>query len=117
VRFYLGNDVDARCRRTLEAAGHSSWTAAQAGRADATDDEQTVYAHEHGAVLITHDREFTERRKRNTIGRHVRLCCEQPDGPDLLAISLDEIAQVLERLPHVVIELHPRGYSIYAAWT
>ena len=116
MRFYLDNDVDARCRRKLEAAGHDCWTAAEAGRADAPDDDQTVYAHQHGAVLITHDREFTERRKRNTIGRHVRLCCEQPDGPNLLAMWLDDVIPVLEHRSHVVVELHPNGFSAHTAW-
>lgn len=116
MRFYLDNDVDARCRRTIEAAGHESWTAAQAGRADTPDDDQTIYANEHDAVLLTHDREFTERRKRNTIGRHVRLCCEQPDGPELLATWLDEVSPVLERRPHVVIELYAQSYSVHVAW-
>lgn len=84
MRFYLDNDVDARCRRTIEAAGHESWTAAQAGRADAPDDDQTIYANEHDAVLITDDREFTERRKRNTIGRHVRRAASSRTGPTCL---------------------------------
>lgn len=116
MRFYLDNDVDARCRRTLEDAGHFVWTAAQAGRADALDDDQTIYANEHRAVLVTHDREFTERRKRNTIGRHVRLCCEQPDGPHLLATWLDDITPVLDHRSDVVVELHPNTYSVHASW-
>ncbi len=116
MRFYLDNDVDARCRRTIEAAGHECWTAAQAGRADAPDDDQTIYANEHDAVLVTHDREFTDRRKRNTIGRHIRLCCEQPDGPGVLATWLDDVSPVLERRTHVVIELYAEGYSVHVAW-
>jgi hypothetical protein len=67
-------------------------------------------------VLITHDREFTERRKRHTIGRHVRLCCEQPDGPEVLATWLDDVRPVLKHRPHVVIELRANGYTVHAAW-
>jgi hypothetical protein len=116
VRFYLDNDVDARCRRTLEQAGHVCWTAVQAGRADAPDDDQTIYATERDAVLITHDRQFTERRKRNTIGRHVRLCCEQPDGPEVLGRWLDDVTPVLEHRAHVVVEVRANGYSVQASW-
>lgn len=116
MRFYLDNDVDARCRRPLEAAGHDCWTAAQAARPDAPDDDQTVYANNRGAVLVTHDREFTERRKRNTVGRHVRLCCEQPDGPEVLARWLDDITPILGHRPNVVVELATHGYSVHIAW-
>jgi predicted nuclease of predicted toxin-antitoxin system len=54
VRFYLDHDVDARCRRVLSPP-HDCWTASEAGRALAEDDEQSVYASDQDAVVITHD--------------------------------------------------------------
>lgn len=116
MRFYLDNDVDARCRRPLEAVGHHAWTAAQAGRPDAPDDDQTIYATGRGAVLVTHDREFTERRKRNTIGGHLRLCCEQPDGPEILGRWLDDLVPILEHRANVVVEVQAVGYAVYVDW-
>jgi predicted nuclease of predicted toxin-antitoxin system len=115
VKFYLDNDVDARCRRVLSPP-HDCWTAAQAGRAFAADDDQTVYADDAGAVIITHDREFTERRKRNTAGRHIRLCCEQPDGPHVLQRWLPDILAILDRRRYVVIELRQDSYQVFADW-
>jgi hypothetical protein len=48
------------------------------------------------AVLVTHDREFTRRRMQNTIGRHVRLDCEQPDAVALIGVHLGELVAALE---------------------
>lgn len=84
LKFYLDNDVDVSCAAVVRAAGHTCWTASQAGAQSDDDDEQTVYATDKGAVLITHDAEFTNRRKRQPFGHHVRLVCHQLDGPDLL---------------------------------
>lgn len=81
-----------------------------------TDDDQMVYAMNHAAVLITHDKEFTRRRKRFTIGQHVRLCCEQPDGPNLLRTHIDELVPMLLALPHVVIEVAPHGCDLTIGW-
>jgi hypothetical protein len=36
-----------------------------AGLSEADDDTLTMYAHEHRAVLVTHDDEFSRRRRRN----------------------------------------------------
>lgn len=116
MRLYLDNDVDARCRPVIEEQGHECWTAAQAGRSDAPDDDQTVYAHEMNAVVVTHDREFTERRKRNSIWKHIRLSCDQPDGPDVLRRWLGQVVPILDHLDNVVIEIRPDGFSVYSAW-
>ena len=105
MRFYLDNDVDARCRRVLTQAGHDCWTAAEAGLANAEDDAQAVYAQDHHAVLVTHDRRFTNRQKRRTVGHHVYLGCEQPDGPALLARWLDYVIRNVAPFDDCVIEL------------
>lgn len=116
MRFVLDHDVDVACRRMLNDAGHDAWTVGEAGRALAKDDDQTVYAGEMGAVLITHDREFTTRRKRNAHGRHVRLVCPEPDGPDVLALHLDDVLPILERHENVTVEIKPRGFESFFAW-
>lgn len=117
MRFYLDNDVSvAVCRDLLTPAGHECWGAASAGRMFATDDEQTVYADDHDAVIITHDREFTARRKKNSIGRHVCLCCEQPDAVEVLAEHLDLVVTVLAARPHVVVEVRRTGFDATTGW-
>lgn len=117
MKFYLDHDVDARCRAVLIAAGHVCWSTTQAGREDSEDDDQTIYAQEHRAVIITHDSEFTERRKRNVIWKHIRLHCEQPDGPDLLKRTLPDVLAILERYHDVVIELAPQHFYVHHGWS
>lgn len=100
MRFVLDNDVDVGVRRVLTRAGHECWTVAEvglAGQVAAVDDEVSVYAEDKGAVLITHDREFTQRRRRQTHGAHIRLACEQPDGPEILRDQLPTILKALEQ--------------------
>ncbi len=112
MRFYLDNDIDARCRRVLTEAGHKCWTASEAGLADAPDDAQAVYAQDRDAVLITHDTAFTNRQKRRTVGRHVHLACAQPDGPTLLAKWLHAVVLNVPAFRDVVIELKPTQIRI-----
>lgn len=105
--FYLDNDVDVTCATVIRAAGYHCWTASEAATQNDDDDEQTVYATDKGAVLITHDREFTNRRKRLPIGHHVRLMCHQLDGPALLENALDKIVSFLGASPDLVLEVSP----------
>jgi predicted nuclease of predicted toxin-antitoxin system len=107
LRFYLDNDVDVTCAAVIRAAGHECWTASQAATQNDDDDEQTVYAVDKGAVIITHDREFTNRRKRLPIGHHVRLKCHQMDGPALLEQALDRIVSFLAASSDMVLEVSP----------
>jgi predicted nuclease of predicted toxin-antitoxin system len=106
VRFLLDNDVDVAVGRVLRSAGHECWTAAEAnlaGHVAADDDEVSVYAHDKSAVVITHDREFSQRRLRNTFGKHVWLRCEQPDAASLIARHLDDLVQALNQHEEVVV--------------
>ena len=108
MRFLLDNDVDAAVRRVLINAGHEAWTADQAGLAGpdaAMDDDLSIYAQNRSAVVMTHDREFSERRIRNTFGRHVWLRCEQPDAALLVAIQLESLITVLESRATLVVEV------------
>ena len=67
-----------------------------------------------GAVLITHDREFTRRRMRNTIGRHVRLDCEQPDAIAVIGTHLDELVAALKHAHDVVVVVSAAGATRHA---
>lgn len=68
-RFFLDHDVPASVAAMLRAEGHQCWTANEAGLAtESQDDNLTVYADEHRAVLVTLDREFSQRRLKNSIG-------------------------------------------------
>jgi predicted nuclease of predicted toxin-antitoxin system len=105
VRFFLDNNVDTAVRTVLWRAGHICWTAANAGLAAANDDSIAVYADEKDAVLVSHDRAFAERHKRNTTGKHVWLRCEPPDAAEIISRHLQEILHGLTSMPHVVVEV------------
>jgi len=105
VRFVLDQDVDARVAAMLRAHGHDAWTASGAGLARASDDALTVYACEQGAVLLTHDIEFSTRRRKNVIGRHVFLRCNEWDGVTVIKQHFDTILPMLERKPDLWIKL------------
>jgi predicted nuclease of predicted toxin-antitoxin system len=105
LRFVLDNNVDARVRRVFVDAGHDCWRAAEAGLAQVVDDEVSVYADNMDAVLVTHDKEFTERRKKNTFGKHVRLTCQEPDACDVLRLQMTELIDVLEQHEELVVEV------------
>jgi len=115
VRFFLDHDVDARVAQLLRRRGHEAWTAAEAGLFKAGDDDLTVYAQDRNATLVTHDREFSARRRRNPAGRHVELRCREPDAVDVLPAILDRLVAAVEPFDDVYayvsrerIELHQR---------
>lgn len=118
ISFYLDNDVDVSCAAVFKDAGFQCWTASQAATQTDDDDEQTVYATDKGAVLVTHDAEFTNRRKRMPIGHHVRLLCHQLDAPDLLRTALPQIVAFLAAAPNMVLEVRPGrdGVCEVKAW-
>ena len=89
----------------LRRRGHNAWTAANARRSRAQDDELTVYADDRDAVLISHDVEFSERRKRNVVGRHVFLRCNEWEAAGLLERHLDDLVPVLSRYNDVWVKL------------
>lgn len=118
LSFYLDNDVDVSCAAVFVDAGYQCWTASQAATQTDDDDEQTVYATNKAAVLVTHDAEFTNRRRKLPIGQHVRLVCHQLDAPDLLKDSLARIVAFLAASPNLVLEVRPGrdGVSVIKAW-
>ena len=105
MRFVLDQDVDARVGVALRTDGHQAWTVGSAGLALASDDALTVYACEHKAVLLTHDVEFSARRRKQVIGQHVFLRCNEWDGVTVIRQHLDAILLVLERVPDLWIKL------------
>jgi len=105
LRFFCDQDVDARVASVLRSRGHEAWTASDAGLAKEADDALTVYSVDHDAVLITHDIEFSRRRRRNVIGRHIFLRCNEWEGPDVMAQHLDIVIPVLERHADVWVKL------------
>jgi hypothetical protein len=115
VRFVLDADVDARVGRVLRQAGHECWASTAGLAPTADDDAVAVYADDRQAVLITHDWEATRRRIRNTIGRHVRLDCEQPDGPAVVAAHLHYLVIELTGVRDVVLIVSATGVRRYPA--
>lgn len=100
----------------LRRHGHDSWTAADAGlAAEGRDDNLSVYAAEHQAALVTLDREFTLRRRRNPIGRHVGLRCTEPEAADVLAARLVEVLEYLER-DHVTVVVSKLEVKADSSW-
>lgn len=61
-----------------------------------------VYADDRHAVVVTLDREFTLRRRKNPIGRHVQLRCAEPEAAEVLETWLPEVLGYLER-DHVTV--------------
>lgn len=116
MRFFLDNDVPVSVGRMLRRYGHTCWTAANAGLAgEGQDDNLSVYADVRDAVLITLDREFTLRRRRNPIGRHVRLRCPEPEAAALLAEKLDVMLAYVQR-EHVTVSVSKYEVKTDSAW-
>jgi predicted nuclease of predicted toxin-antitoxin system len=116
VRFFLDNDVPVSVGRMLRRHGHTCWTAADAGLAEeGEDDNLSVYADVREAVLITLDGEFTLRRRRNPIGRHIRLRCAEPEAAEILRAKLDEVVAYLQR-DHVTVTVSRSGIKADSHW-
>ena len=86
-------------------AGHDAWTASDAGLYAAKDDDLSVYAHDRGAALLTHDREFTRKRQARCFGWHVWLKCAEFTSVEVVPRHLGEIVDVLEHRTDVVLEV------------
>jgi hypothetical protein len=53
-------------------------------------------------VVATLDREFTLRRRKNPIGRHIQLRCTEPEAAQILESHLLQVLEYLER-DHVTV--------------
>lgn len=58
LKFHLDESIDHAVARGLQQRGVEATTTTAGGLVGATDDEQLEYALRHGAVLVTHDRDF-----------------------------------------------------------
>lgn len=101
----LDHDVDAGVGRLLRRVGHDCVTAGQVGLATANDDDVSVFADDHQAILITHDREAINRRRRNTFGRHVFLDCSDMDAVEVVGCHLEEIVHLITTRDAIVLRV------------
>lgn len=116
MRFVLDQDVDASLISVLVNGGHDAWTVAQAGMPDAADDDITVYAAQKDAVVVTHDVEFSARRRKNPHGRHVQLGCPEPEAVDLVSVHLQEMVVALATFSDIFVYLSKDGVSTHVKW-
>jgi predicted nuclease of predicted toxin-antitoxin system len=112
VRFLLDHDVDARVARMLRQLGHECLRAAEIRLDQGDDDDLTVWACDRGAVLVTHDVEFTRRRRKNTVGWHLQLRCLEPQAEDLLKEHLDEVITAVSERSDVTLVLSKVGLRV-----
>lgn len=105
MRFLLDHDVDAAVGTMLRRHGHECWTAGQVGLAVARDDDLTVWATAHSAVLVSTDKEFGRRRLRNADGHHIWLRCPDWDAADVLEKHLANVLEALRGRAHLTIRV------------
>ncbi len=100
----------------LRNEGHQCWTAYEAGlAAEPQDDNLTAYADDKDAVMVTFDKAFSERRRKNTIGRHVWLRCPETEAAEVLRSNLSEVLTYLER-SDVIIIVSSGGVQAESSW-
>lgn len=116
MRFVLDQNVDARLGRVFRSHGHECWPVGRANLAPAADDELTAYACDKDAVMVTHDVEFSQRRARNVIGRHLQLRCEEPDAVGLVTLHFDAIIASLQSSEHVFVQVSADGCTLSRKW-
>ncbi|MBK8459192.1 MAG: DUF5615 family PIN-like protein [Micropruina sp.] len=117
MRFVLDNCVDAAVGKEIRRQGHQCWTAADAGLADADDDDLGAYSMEQQAVLMTHDNEFSARRRVNTIGKHVHLDVEEPDAADMIRCALPAMVKALSAADNLFMRVNVNGViDLHFGW-
>ena len=116
MRFFSDVNVDAEVAARLRQLGHDAWTAPVAGLSGARDDELTVYADNKKAALLTHDQEFSRRRRKHVIGWHIQLRCAEWDAADLLEKHLAAILVMLKSGEDLFIVVSPEGMEVSWAW-
>jgi predicted nuclease of predicted toxin-antitoxin system len=84
---------------------HECWTAGAVGLATASDDTLTVWASNHGAAVVSTDREFGQRRMRNAIGHHIWLQCDDWEAGNVLRSHVDEVVTRLRARSDLTIRV------------
>lgn len=116
MHFILDHNVDAAVGSMLRRRGHVVETASELGIREALDDDLTVLADERGAVLVTHDREFSQRRRRNAIGKHLWLRCVEFAAAELLERDLELVVAMLNSRVDCVVALSTHGVELSGEW-
>ncbi len=116
MRFFCDNDVDVAVARMLRQRHHEVWTAADAGLQAAGDDDLTVYAQDSDAVLLTHDLEFSRRRRHNVTGKHILLRCNEWDAADLLDRHLEQILRLFSSFDDIYAAVSKKGMETSHLW-
>ena len=111
--FILDHDVSAEVGRVIRQAGHTCHTVASAGLADASDDEVSTFAADHYAIFLTHDKEMTLRRRRNTFGRHILLACNEWEAPAVVSGALEQIIATAQQRDAICIKLTKDNLTAY----
>jgi predicted nuclease of predicted toxin-antitoxin system len=75
------------------------------------DDELTVWAAEHEAVIISTDGEFGQWRMQNAIGRHVWLRCSDCEASEVLADHLHEVLTLLQARSDLTVRVSKESLS------
>lgn len=101
--------MDAAVGRMLRQRQHDCHTASEVGLSQARDDALTVWASQHGAVIVSTDREFGQRRMKNAIGRHVWLRCLDWEAGDVLAECLDQLVDRLQAQADITVRVSREG--------
>lgn len=117
MRFVLDQDVDANLVGVLAKRGHQAWTVASAGIPDAADDDISVYAAKMDAVVVTHDEEFSARRRKNPHGRHVQLGCTEPEAVEVVTANLEALVAALEPFDDIFVYLSKSELATHMKWT
>lgn len=113
--FIADQGVDDDVLRMLRRYKHKAERASALGLGEALDNDLAVAVDNRDAVLISHDREFGQSRKRYVWGRHIWLRCHEWDAAITLEERLTQIVAMLEHSDAVVIEVRPR--SMTASWS
>ncbi len=98
---------DRCCGNVVMSAGPQVPLAWRAQR----DDELTVWAAGHQAVLVSTDAEFGQRRMRNEIGRHVWLRCSDWEASEVLAGQLAEVLTLFGARSDLTVRVSKQGLS------
>jgi predicted nuclease of predicted toxin-antitoxin system len=116
MRFVLDQDVSADVGIMLRSQRHECWTAHDAGLSEVKDDELTVYASQKRAALLTHDREFSQRRRKRVVGWHVQLRCNEWEAAALLRLHLNFVVDMTQRYDDIFFAMSASGCETSFKW-